>query len=692
MIYVILAVSLIARFKRWTFSGVAQDLFVALEISLLPKVLAIPFGSFATLYIVFDAMLFNQMRTRMHPSYFTFFRQARSFLDSALALGLKKFIAFSVVIVAALIMVPTLSFSWMKLIGLVILGGIGLKGVSYHSNNAFFSLQLYPFRFKRTKTELIGLPSFLIPPSEKAEYVSPMFPLLKRTLGYEGVKQFDVRLEEEKPPQIVFLMLESFRAKDVNARVTPCMEKIKREGIYFSQFYSNGVLTHQSVISTLFGMYPFFGSLRERAIFDEPRHKVDFGTLPLIGIGDLLQKKGYHTAYIDAALSLDSEKKFFHDHGFETVTGRHDFSSQMTTSWGLHDRKLMEYGVEWLEQEMPKGRPLFTVLFTVSNHHPWQTPENYTLDRFEDIEDEVYRKFLRTMRYADHCLELFLTSLKEKGLDRNLVLFIMGDHGQGMGEHGLERFQNSVYEENVHIPLVISAPGKIETPLQIDTPCSQIDLLPTLMDLLHIKGLNHAMGRSLLREGSYPLFYNNAHIGFSLGCRLGPYKYVYSDLLDTKKELFDMAHDRQEKHDLFAALPDIAKQYEAMTHECYRFMYALYERGNFTLNARQMLDCSSMTDITDEKLKTLLEEMSQPHTLNLSGCLSLTDQCFESIFPYSAQLRHLNLTDCLISHEALDSFLKKASHLERVYLTNCPLLSSEEVVKLKIIYPNVKID
>lgn len=690
MFYILLAVALIARFKRWTISGVAQDLFIALEISILPKALALPLASIASLYIVFDAMLFNQMRTRMHPSYFIFFRQASSFLDSAFALGLKKFIVFSIGIVAALIMAPTLSFSWMKMTILVILGGIGVKGSSYASNNAFFSLQLHPFRWKRTKTNVIGLPSFLIPPSEKAEYVSPMFPLLKQTLGFEGVKQFDIPIE--KPPHIVFLMLESFRAKDVNARVTPCMERIKREGIYFSQFYSNGVLTHQSVISTLFGVYPFFGSLREHAIFDEPIQKVDFSTLSLIGIADLLQKKGYHTTYIDAAQSLDSEKRFFHDHGFETVTGRHDFSSKMITSWGLHDRKLIEYGVQWLEQEIPKGRPLFTVLFTVSNHHPWQTPEDYTFDRFEDVEDEVRAKFLRTMRYADHCLDLFLTSLKEKGLDQNLMLFIMGDHGQGMGEHGLERFQNSVYEENVHIPLVILAPGKIKAPLQIDTPCSQIDLFPTLMDLLHLKGLNHAMGRSLLRPAAAPLFYNNAHIGFSLGCRLGPYKYIYSDLLETKKELFDMAADLQEKHNLFGALPDIAHHYETMTHECYRFMSALYERGNFTLSAKQTLDCSNMTEVTDQKLHTLLEEMPQPHTINLSRCLSLTDHCLESILSHSVQLKHLNLTDCLISHEALDLFLKKSPHLEKVELTNCPFFSPKEIAQLKILHPHVKID
>lgn len=691
MVYLIFIVSWLVRFKKWTIFGLAQDFFVALEISLLPRFLAIPVASVALLYTVFDAMLFKRLRTRMHPSYFVFFRQGRSFLDSAIALGLKTFIGFACALLAVITFMPPLFFSWDKVIALLVLGGIGFKGSSYKSDNAFFFLQFYFLSyFRKRKSKIFELPTFLVPPGEKAEYLSPMFPLLKKTRGFEGVKQFNIDLQEESP-HVVFLVLESFRAKDVNFRVTPCFERVKKEGIYFSQFYSNGVLTHQSVISTLFGIYPFFGSLRNYAIFDEPVHKVDFSTLPLVGIPDLLKQKGYKTAYIDAALSLESEKQFFKDHGFETVIGRDNFSSKETTSWGVYDRKLFEYAIEWLEKEIPKEHPLFSVIFTISNHHPWQTPEDYTLDSFVDSKDEVYRKFLRTMRYTDHCLEGFLDALKEKELDRNLILFVMGDHGQGMGEHGLERFQNTVYEENIHVPLLILAPGKIKEPLEITTTSSQIDLLPTLIDLLKLNGVNHAMGRSLLRERSSPIFYNNSHIGFSLGCRHGPYKYIYSNLLNMKKEFFDIANDPEEKHNLYTTLPQTAQSYEKMTNECYQFMYALYERGNFTLSAKQMVDCSGLRDITDEKLQKLLQESSQPHTLNLSGCLCLTDHSLKTLIPYALNLRRLDLTDCLFSHEALERFLKRVPHLENLKLKNCPLLSLEEVERLRVFYPKMKI-
>lgn len=687
MFFLLLILSLVARYKtKYTIGGVIQDVFIAAEIALLPRPLAIGAGLIASLYILADVWLLTHLKTRMHPSYFSFIKEWRSFYDSAIALGVRMFIFFALVILGILLILPPFPFSWATLFTVVALGMLSYWKSSPATNNAFFSLQLSFLPRRRKVRDIPPLPSFLIPPSEKAEYVSPQFPLLKNTMGFEGVKQLDISLEK-KPPHLVFLFLESFRGKDVGARVTPYFEQAKQEGAYFSQFYSNGILTHQAVIASLFGIYPFFGSIRAHSIYDEPHSKVDFSKLPLISLADLLKKEGYHTAYIDAALSLESEKKFFRQHGFDTVTGRHDFSASQTTSWGAYDKDLMTHAVSWLEQEMQKGSPLFTVLFTVSNHHPWQTPEGYDLDPFEDIEDETHASFMRTMHYSDWCLGQFLQNMKDKGLTENMVLFIMGDHGQGMGEHGLERLQNSVYEENIHVPLLILAPGRLAS-TTVATPASQIDLLPTVMDLLKLKGLNHSMGRSLLREGSMPIFYNNAHIGFSLGCRMGAYKYVHSDLLTVKKELFNLTQDPEERVNL---LEEDQEPYAAMVDACYRFMEALYEKGNFTLNMQQTLDCSEIPQLTEEKLQALLEVNGKPRTLNLSNCLQLSDKSLKLIVSHASNLRHLHLNDCLVSFEALKAFLSKVPQLETLDLSGCPLLSEKEVAHLKDTYPHLTI-
>jgi len=648
--------------------GIAQDLFVAFELSLFPSLIQLFLLSAAELFLLFDALLYRQIKTRFHPSHLYFFRQAASFWDSAAALGIYRFFWTGGALVLATVFLPAWSLPWP--IGFLSLF-VSIVGVfrlspheAYHADNALFRLQLYLLPRKKQAVHPLALPPFLLPKGEEAAYVSPQFPLLKFTSGFHGEKKFQVSI---KQPNVVFLFLESFRARDVNARATPFFESLKSKGLFFSQFYSNGVMTHQGVIAALYGCLPFFGCHRDRSVFDEPRQKADFATLPLIGIPDLLRQAGYKTAYIDAALALDSEKQFYRDHGFDIVQGRDDFSGSAATSWGVYDEYLMRHLAAHTKQE--KEKPFFTVGFTVSNHHPWAAPEDYSFDLFDDVEDEVYRKFLRTLRYTDHCLELFF---QEADLE-NTIIFIMGDHGQGMGEHGLERFQNSVYEENIHIPLLILGPGI--KPQVIEAPASQVDLLPTVMDMLGLKGLNHAMGKSLVRQTpSAPLFFNNSHIGFSLGCRVGDKKYIMSDILQKKHEMFDLKNDPLERNPL---LPDA--ELRKMAEECYGFMFALYERGNIAFTLNQTIDCAGKVKMTDAELEQLLRESCKPYALDLSGCLSITDAGLAAIAPHCTHLRSLNLSQCMVTEKGLQAVLRKAPHLKQVDLTDCLLMEQVDL-------------
>jgi len=632
---------------------IAQDVFIAWQAAWLPLVLI------GELYTLADLFLSRRLKTRLHPDHFRYLRQAGSFWDSAHDFGIWNWIGIALLVTTLTVFIGTWSLPWY--IGLS--AGI-ISIIKLSPENALFRLELYFFwPRKYLKYEPVPIPSFLIPPAENCRYLSPHFPLLKYTTGFFGPKLFEIPHPERL--HVVFLFLESFRAHDVNERTTPFFETLKKEGVYFSEFYSNGVLTHQAVISSLFGIYPFFGSIRERAIYDEPRQKTDFRDLEMIGIADILKNAGYRTAYIDASLSLDIEKAFYRKNGFEVVEGRNDFAHERYTSWGVYDQDLMRH----LASFLGKGEaPLFTVGFTVSNHHPWQTPEGYDLDSYGDVEDLVYQKFLRTMRYSDHCLKLFFEAIEKSKTRDRLLIFIMGDHGQGMGEHGLDKLQNSVYEENIHIPLLILAPGLKSQ--EIKTPASQVDLVPTLLDILNLKAVNHAMGRSLMREGSMPLFFNNSHIGFSLGCREDRYKYVLTDLLEKKEEFFDLAADREEKNPLTEAPIDREK-----VNNCYKWMFSLYEQGNIAFTQRQIADYSDHPDLTDAELLSSMEQRLSPSLLNLSGCLRITDSGLKAIAPYCRHLRFLNLSQCLITEKGVEAIRSKAPHLEHIDLTDCLLLN-----------------
>ena len=81
---------------------------------------------------------------------------------------------------------------------------------------------------------------------------------------------------------------------------------------------------------------------------------------------------------------------------------------------------------------------------------------------------------------------------------------------------------NYLYEENVRVPLLILAPGRLSGPVEIDAPASQVDLLPTVMDLFGMTGLNHAVGTSLARKTTdRTAFFSNPFGPGYLGRRSG---------------------------------------------------------------------------------------------------------------------------------------------------------------------------
>lgn len=514
------------------------------------------------------------------------------------------------------------------------------------------------------------LPPFLLPPYEKATYLSSSFPLLKFTQGFTG-KKIDIEIQQR--PHIIFLFLESFRAKDIGPRTTPYFEKMKSHGLYFPNFYSNGVLTHQGVIGSLCGVYPFFGAYRDHVFLGEPPQKADFNILQMISLADILKKQGYKTAYFDGAVSLDEKRNFFQRHGFETVRVGQDL--KMDSSWGTNDHLLLEQASDWLKGQT---EPVFSTIITISNHHPWKVPEGYALDSFDDVEDEMHRHFLQTMRYCDSCLENF-------HVPKNTILFVIGDHGHSMDEHETGYFQNGVYEENIHIPLLILGEGV--KPGVIEEISSQIDLLPTVMDMLDLKGVNHAMGKSLLRPAfERPLFFNSCDMGFILGCRQGPYKFLRKEFIEPIRELFDLSKDPDERDNLLQKSPAVASELEAMANQAYLFMESLFDTGAFDFHSNLTLRCPPQ--ISDLELKQLLEKHVKPYVLDMSGCLSLTDKGLDSITPYLSHLRVLNVTDCLVSNEALQQVLETSRRLETLIIKNCPFADANE---LKILYPRLSI-
>lgn len=127
---------------------------------------------------------------------------------------------------------------------------------------------------------------------------------------------------------------------------------------------------------------------------------------------------------------------------------------------------------------------------------------------------------------------------------------IFGDHGQAFGQHeGNYGHSLFIYEENIHVPYLVIAPGLVREQVRVARPVSLIDTTPTILDLLGLPLAEGYQGESLLEGSNHmALFYTDYSLSF-LGLRDGCWKYIY-ELESGRSKLFDLCHDAREQNDV----------------------------------------------------------------------------------------------------------------------------------------------
>ncbi len=611
------------RFLAQSFAiGLPQDLFIALQMWLL-AVLAMGLANrlrvpgrtllvaglltavFAAihLYLLLDVVLYTKIGIRLDPDLGAFIADWRTLWSSAQELGVAPLLLGLGVLTVSLGFVfgclartmGELQFSpkLLAVLPVAAAAAILVRGttpgmLAYASDNVLARDQarlgrqwLDAWQGKQasgSEDHTLLAQHYLTPQGEDFTPVDPRYPLLKDTHGFHGPRLFDLSIAAEERPHVVFLFLESFRARDIGALggrhdVTPNFDRLAEEGILFTQFYGNGVQTTRAVVASLFGVPPRFSSQSVQAANS---------SLPMIGLADLFNRRGYRSAYFyGGSLEFEQQEAFFRNHGYAEVHGEASleerFGSAARTSWGYHDEYLLDYVAHWLEQREQQGQRGFVTAFTITNHHPWRTPDGYQAAANNVPPEDEYHRYLQTMQYTDHCLGRFIRRLKQTGLDRKTVFFILADTGTPMGEHHRNYMLiNYLYDEGLQIPLLILAPGRMEQGQRVDVLGSQVDLLPTVMDIFQMTGRNHAVGTSLARDvPRRHVFFNNPFALQYQGLRTGDWKYI--DCLGERRSyLYDVARDPHETRDLAAAHPQQVAEFQAATAAVNAYMLRLY--------------------------------------------------------------------------------------------------------------------
>ncbi|MDP8925311.1 MAG: sulfatase-like hydrolase/transferase, partial [Actinomycetota bacterium] len=223
---------------------------------------------------------------------------------------------------------------------------------------------------------------------------------------------------------------------------------------------------------------------------------------------------------------------------------------QVTNTFGYEDAIMLGPSREWLENR-DKSRPFLAEYFTGTGHYGYECSSLRT--GFEDYgEPDELNRYLNCLRYLDYFVENLVNQYKELGIYEETIFVIFGDHGEGFGEHGRLLHGDTIYEEGLHVPLLIHAPGWFEGGERVEGLSKQVDILPTVLDMLGYEVENGEYpGYSLLRPipEDRRLMFSCITDRKCLASIEGSEKYIhhYGNQPD---EVFDLSEDAGEKHNL----------------------------------------------------------------------------------------------------------------------------------------------
>ncbi len=302
------------------------------------------------------------------------------------------------------------------------------------------------------------------------------------------------------PFNVVLVSLDTLRAASVGtygcARdTTPYLDgELARQGTTFERAIAPAPHTLPSHMSLFTAVYPRSHGLRRQ-----------FGRLgkTFPTLAEALRRAGYETTAFTEDGFLIPEMGF--RRGFATYTEN--------PTAGVHARAGVEAtfrrAVAWMRSY--RDRPFFLFVHTYQVHEPYTPPPDY-VQRFGDAVSlqgpplELLR-YEQEVRYTDDALAALMGEVDGLGLGLSTLVVVLSDHGEEFFEHGAMRHGAQVYDEAIHVPLLLRLPGVVPAGHRVATPVSLIDVTPTILDLVGLPLLPGAEGRSvapLLATGVEP--------------------------------------------------------------------------------------------------------------------------------------------------------------------------------------------
>jgi phosphoglycerol transferase MdoB-like AlkP superfamily enzyme len=307
---------------------------------------------------------------------------------------------------------------------------------------------------------------------DPTSFVDPAVPTLHRQTATRNYA---------RPKNLVIILEESLGAEFVGSLgglpLTPRIDELSKQGLWFENLYATGIRSVRGIEAVITGFTP----TPARSTVKLGGSQRDFFTL-----AELLQGFGYETSFIYGGESqFDNMRRFFMNNGFQKVIDEKDYNDAVFFgSWGASDEDLFRYAHKEFSQIT--DRPFFSLVFTTSNHTPYEFPDG----RIE-LYDQEKATVNNAVKYADYAVGQFIDQAKASSYWKDTVFIIVSDHNSRV--YG----PDVVPVDHFHIPALIL--GADIEPQVYEPVASQIDLAPTVLSLIGISSTHPMIGHDLTR-------------------------------------------------------------------------------------------------------------------------------------------------------------------------------------------------
>jgi len=378
-----------------------------------------------------------------------------------------------------------------------------------------------------------------------------------------------VALRARDDLNLLFVLIDTMRADRLSAygydrETSPNIDALAATGVRFAENLSQSSWTKTSMASLWTGSYPVrTGVTRSPQVISED------AWMP----AEILQAAGFRTfaiwrnGWIRPAFGFSQGFEIYHSPRAGPIPASVRRERPAVSIVGT-DQDTIFSAMEFLRSH---GNERWFLYLHLMDVHQYVYDEESALfgTSYSDIYDN-------SIHWVDRVLSSLIAELDARGLREKTLIVLAADHGEAFGEHGREGHARDVYGEVTTTPLIISFPFRLEPEVVVEAPTENVDIWPTLLDMLGLPPLDDADGRSRLPEilavargvpapeHAEPRF---AHIDQAwarsgrparpmVSVSDGPFRLFRREGAGTP-ELYDRSVDRYEQVDLASERPEV---------------------------------------------------------------------------------------------------------------------------------------